>query len=270
MNISKRLCALVVVVFMLLVMPGSLFAATTETAVTFKPTFERLVIGADSTLRLKITGQYNDLMALQNRGQSLETTTKTLQYKNEELLVGLRQQIKLIDAPRIERLKLEAEQARKRHKPLLDLYQSLNNQAETASSLGGKKIASALRKQAGLMKIPVQLAREDIKAKDAALKAAKDKVTQTAKKVRATLSDIDTHKVKIKAVRSAATSIRTSYSAVWNTFKAAVKKNEAQAAASTLSTLITLSRNQADNLQLQYNLEVKISDTLALAKKQIP
>ncbi|MBC8079846.1 MAG: hypothetical protein H7X86_05850 [Gorillibacterium sp.] len=271
MNHCKRIITLLTMIIMLLAVPGILSAASAdETATAYKPTFDKLTASADLALRLKMTGQYNDLITLQNRTQTLEANTKALQFNNEEILVGLLQQMKKIDATHIEQLKLDAEQARKRHKPLLDLYQSLNNQADTASSLGGKKLASALRSQASLMKIPVQLARQDIKAKDSALKAAKDKAAQTAKKIRDTLSGIDSCKVRIRAGRSAAVSIKTSFSSLWKTFKGAVKKNEVQTAASTLPTLVNLTRNQVDNLESQYNLETKISDILALAKKQLP
>ena len=266
----KSIGLLLITAALLLQTSGPVSAAAAESAGSFRPTFDKLVAESDAAGRAKLSAQYGELALLESDCTTQAAAVKTRQYANEERLKKVKQQIKEIDAAKLARLKLETEQVRKKYQPLFDSYKSLNNQADTASSLGAKSLATALRKQANLLKIPQQLARQDIKNKDAALKTAKTKATQSGKRVKDTLAKIDSLKIKLKASRSTAAAHKSSYGPLWTTFRSAVKKKEIKSAAAGLPSLITLSRKQLEQLQQQVKLEEEISGILATAEKQLP
>jgi hypothetical protein len=146
----------------------------------------------------------------------------------------------------------------------------LNKQIEAAKLVKNKDLSSMLRIQANTLKIPVQLARADIKAKENEWKAAKGNTAKTVKKIRGTLADIDPNNSQIKAKQSAIKTIKASLSPLWTAFKQAVKKEDAIGAQGTLGSLVSLFQQINEENQNLFNLEVKISDILSAAKAQVP
>jgi hypothetical protein len=271
MNPYLKSIGLLLFTFVLLFQtPGLGLAAAAASVASFQPTFEKLAADADATGKVTLLTQYGELATLESDITKQTAEVKKKQYANEERLKAIKQKIKQIDAAKLERLKKETEQVRKKYQPLFESYKSLNNQADTASSLGAKKLATGLRKQASLLKLPQQLARLDIKNKDAALKTAKSKAAEAGKKVKDTLAKIDSLKIKLKASRSTAAAHKSSYSPVWTSFRSAVKKKELKSAKAGLPSLISLSRKQLEQLQQQAKLEDEINTILASAEKLLP
>ena len=160
------------------------------------------------------------------------------------------------------KLEEEVTRTRARYQPLFSQYTALNKQIEAARLLNSKSLSALLRIQAAAMKIPVQLARIDISAKVKASQAAKDKASKATKKVRSSLNDIDPLNAQIKAKQGAYKTIQTSLSPIWTAFKQAAKKEDTNAVQSSLTSMVSLSRQMNGEKESIFKLEAKISDAL--------
>lgn len=270
MNTNKKIAALLITLMLYTVAPTAITAASLELSASMKTALGKMTAAADSSLKGKINTLYSDLLNLQEQDQNWDARIKTLHYKNEETLIVLRRQIKQIDADKLNKLEIQVNQTRDRYKPLFALYTSLNKQIAAAKPLKNKVLNAMLRLQADSMKTVYQLARQDIRTKENALKAAKDSAAKTIKKIRETLADIDPINVQIKAERSATNTPRKRVSTEWINFKYAVKKSDAKSTLDSLTTLVPLSHQIVYQKQKIHTLEKKISDTILKAKAQIP
>ncbi|MFD0696471.1 hypothetical protein ACFQZT_20605 [Paenibacillus sp. GCM10027628] len=245
-------------------------AASLEMTPALQASLDKTIANTSQAQGSKIKSQVNEFLTLQNQDQDWEAKISALHKENEEKEAALNKQIKEIDAAKLDKLEADTIQARERYKPLFSRYTELNKQIEATKLLKNKDLSSILRFQASAMRIPVQLARLDIKAKEDALRDAKDKASKLMKKIRGTLVDIDPINVQIKAKKSAIKDIESSQTPLWSLFKQAVKKGDAPGVLSSLSPLISLSRQIAPERQKIIKLEGKISDILAIAKAQLP
>ncbi|TVY01385.1 hypothetical protein [Cohnella terricola] len=255
--------------FVLVLPRGVSAAATIELTSSVKVPFDKTVAAADKTTAEKLNSLYGELAALLKEDNDTEAKIKALHYKNEEIAIALRKQIREIDAAQLAKLATQVQQAKARYKPLLDSYSALNKQISAAKTLKNKTLNSTLRTQADLMKPLVQLAREEIKTKEAAHKSAKTAAAKKIKAARDSLAAVDPLKVQIKAQRNAVGSVRDSRSPVWSNFKSAGKKSDIQGTQSSLTSLVSLSRQIATQQQKIYALEVKIADILSRTQSQI-
>jgi len=267
-TLSLALLALLIP-FVLALPRGTSAAAAIDLTSSVKASFDKTVAAADKTTASKLNSLYGEFAALLKEDKDMEAKIKALHYKNEEAAIALRKQIREIDAAQLAKLASQVQQAKARYKPLFDSYSALNKQISAAKTLKSKTLNSTLRTQADLMKPLVQLAREEIKAKEAAHKKAKDAAAKKIKAARDSLAAIDPLKVQIKAQRSAAGSVRNSRSPVWSNFKSAIgKKADVQGTQSSLTSLSSLSRQIVTQQQKIYALEVKIADILSRTKTQ--
>ncbi|WP_147304128.1 hypothetical protein [Cohnella lupini] len=245
-------------------------AATVELTVPIKTSFDKTVAAAtDKQISAKLNLLYVDFGTLLKQDLTDEAKIKALHYRNEEDLIAVRKQIRDIDADKLSKLTLQVKSTKDRYKPLFEAYTSANKQITLARPFKNKTLNALLRAQADALKLSVQYAREDIKAKEAALSAAKTSTSLKIKKARESLSAIDPLNVQIRAHRSAAGLPRGSLSPVWTNFKYAIKKTEAKGTLDSLSTLVMLSRQIADKQQKIYALEVRIADIIVQTKTQI-
>jgi hypothetical protein len=244
-------------------------AAAVELTVPVKSAFDATSVVADSQTAAKLNLLYRDLGALLAQDRDSEVRIRALQYRNEEQLIALRKQIKLIDADKLNMLESQVNQIRERYKPLFSRYTSLNQQITVARSMKNKTLNAVLRTQADVMKMAVQYARQNIKSEEAALQTAKAAAKRKIEAARETLSAIDPLKVQVKSLRNAASLPRASLSPVWTNFKHAIKKSEPKSTLDSLATLVRLTRQIVEQQQKIYALEVKITDTLVKTKSQI-
>lgn len=271
MNKRKSVSLVVILLIVALCLPfAGTAGAVVSISATTKKALDKTIASADSELKNKLNKQYSDFLQLQEQEKSGDARNKTIHYKNEDALAAVRKQMYEIDSAKIEHLEKHAEQTSDRYQPLFDMYKSLNRQISIAKSLGSKELASALTKQAQTMKVPLQLAREDIKLKKDALSAAKKERTNKIAQIRDTLSDIEPIEKKIKAERGAESIYKKNVTTEWSSFTRIVKKNDAKATSGSLAALISLSSQIVIQKQKMYDLEKKIGEIISKAKSQIP
>jgi len=269
MSFSKMFSILLAVVIAS-ACPSAVSAAPMTITASIQSSLDKTIAAADRAQANKINSLYNDFLTLQKQEQDLNAKIQVLRKENKETLTALNQQIKQIDKAKIDRLTAQVTQTRELYKPLLSQYTSLNKQIEAARLLKQKELGSLLRFQASLIKIPVQLARMDIKVKEDARLAAKSQTAKTVKKIRGSLADLDPVNAQIKAKQETVKTVEGNTAPVWSTFKQVVKNKDSSHVLTALGSLVTLSRQINEQKQQIYSLELKNSGILSAAKKQIP
>lgn len=249
--------------------PSSAEAAAVELSAPIQASFNKTVASADSSTAAKLNALYKELGTLLEQDRNSETKIKALHYRNEEALIALRKQIREMDAGKLDKLSTQVLQTKNKYEPLFTRYTAANKQITVAKPLKNKLLNSLLRAQADALKLSVQLARQDIRSKEDALRTAKTATALKIKNARNTLATIDPLKVQIKAQRSAASLPRKSLSPVWTNFKYAIKQGEAKSTLDSLSTLVRLSRQIMDQQNKIDALEIKISEIITRLKAQI-
>lgn len=245
-------------------------AASYELSATAKKSFDNMAEAAGGTLRKQLAKQYDDFLALQRQERSREAEIKELGKANDESLKAVRERIKQIDAAKIEPLKRQLDAAKEKYKPLLEQYTAVNKQISAAKPLKLKELNALLKLQADSLKIPVQLAKQDIKLKENALKAAKDSASAKQKKIRDTLAQIESHEQTIKAEKSAAAGIKKSLDADWKTFSPLVKQGDARSSSDKLAAMLNRLEQMVRHKTNTVNAEKKIAAIIAKAKEQLP
>jgi len=248
----------------------SVAAADAEVTVSVKKALDQTIASADQTRAGKLSASYKELISVQSQDSDLTSRIKAQSAANKEAISALNKQIKQIDAAKLARLEEEVKSVKERYAPLLARYTQLNKQLDMSRSVGTKELSSLLRLQLQAMKIPVQLARLSIKTKETAWKSAKDKAGQTAKKIRTSLEAVEPLQAQVKTKQSLVKSIDSSMTPVWGSFKQAVKKQEAETAASTLTSVVSMSSQIVKEKQHMLALEQKIRDVVAAVKAQVP
>ncbi|WP_027086127.1 hypothetical protein [Cohnella panacarvi] len=249
--------------------PAAMQAAAIELTAPVKADFDKTVKGADAGSAAKLKQLYPALQASLNEDLQLKAQIKAQHYANEQALLALRKEIRLVDGAKLDKLKGEVAQMKAKYKPLFDEYTALNKQIAIVRKLKSKLLNDALRFQADAMKVATQLARDKIRAKETELKNAKAAAAAKIKAARNTLGETDTLKVKIKSLNSAAALPRKSQSAVWTDFKYAIKKSETRSALNALDTLASLAKQVADKQREVLAAEKKIAAVIAKTKTQI-
>ncbi|MFD0673770.1 hypothetical protein [Cohnella sp. GCM10027633] len=268
-KLSSIAATLLLVLAVSIAVPGSALAAAIELTAPIKTDFDKTVAAAGGTTATKLKQSYPSLQALLNEDMQLEAQIKALHYANEEAAIALRKAIRDIDRAKLDKLQAEVDRIKAKYKPLFDDYTKLNKQISAARALKSKTLNAALNLQANAMKMATQLAREDIRAKEAALKAAKTSAAAAVKAARATLGETDAIKVQIKAYKSAAALPRKSQSPVWTNFKHAIKKQDVRGAMDALETLVSLAKQIAEKQRQALAAEKKIADVIVKTKAQI-
>ncbi|WP_248929586.1 hypothetical protein [Paenibacillus hamazuiensis] len=250
--------------------PAAALAAPIEIAASTKSALDKTVAQANQSQADRISSLYEELLALQKEQKDWDEKIKSLHAANQDNLSALGKQIKQIDAGELDRLESVVANTRKQYEPLLSRYTTLNKQLEAARNLKSKDLSGLLRIQISLLKVPVQLARADIKAKETSLRTAKAGASQKMKDIRGLLEDRDPLNEQIKTVKSAIKSTESEVSPVLSAFKQAVKKGDVSAISDSLTTLVSLSRQINEKKQAIYNLESRISAVLADAEAKLP
>ncbi|BFH11853.1 hypothetical protein WJ0W_000109 [Paenibacillus melissococcoides] len=253
----------------LLAGPAALHAASAELSATAKAAFDKMVAAADRSQADKLTQLYQELSQFETAEREWQEKTKRLHYDNAEALAGIRQQLKRLHEEKLKRLDSQVQEAKKKYQPLFDAYSALNKQISAAKIWKNKQLNAALRLQHTGMKPLVQTAREDIRRRQAALKSARQARTDAAKRVRQTLSAIDTVKVQIKKAKSAASTCKSRLSATRSTLTQAARKGDANASLKALISMTASSRQRNERTRQVFQLEQKIGDIIQKARTQL-
>ena len=248
---------------------GPAYAADPALTAAQKTAFDRTVAGADDAWAAKLTQQYREFETLLNSGKDWERKIADLHYRNEEALTAVRKRVQQIDADKLAKLKQAAEQTKAQHQKLFDLYRTANLQLDAARKLKNKTLTAVLKARADGLKVTVQLAKVEIKAKEESYQIAKKASAAKAKKVRDTLSAVSPLQIQIRAAKSALKAPRDSRQALWRTFTQALTKRDAKTAAGMLASVNGVTRQMIDSQQKMHALENRIAETIRAAEGQL-
>ncbi|MDG0792817.1 hypothetical protein OMP38_19525 [Cohnella ginsengisoli] len=246
-------------------LPGVSEAASFTFSAAAKTAYDKMNAATEPALRAKIASQHDALVSLEAKGDQTDEATAALHDRNELQLKTAKQRIKDIDADEIAKLDGQVKAAQVKYKPLFDGYTALNKRIEAARMLKNKDLNAALKLQADIMKVTVQLARDDIRAKQDKLKLAKSAATAKSKRAKEPLESIDGLKTRIQAEKRAASAAKQAGKTLWSSFNAAAKKNAPRDASNALASLLKIAGQINEAKQNQYAFEQKISEAIARA-----
>lgn len=250
--------------------PAAEAAPSVAISATAKIALDKTIAAAGEPLGSRLAEKYGNLLDLQQREERLDEAVRAAHAGNAERLLAVNAAIKRVDAAKLEALEQQAARAKERYRPLFELYSSLNRQIPVARALGGKHAAALVQAQAEGVRPAVQLARFEIRSKEAALRAAKDNAGRTARQIRGTLAAIEPVNVQIRADRSAAAALKKSAAAVSSALNRSLKSGDAKAAESALSSLVALAGHIAETKQKLLERERRIGGIIGRAEAQLP
>jgi hypothetical protein len=248
---------------------GSASASPTVITASVQASFDLTAAAAESAVRVRLKSQYSELSLLSAQYDSREIQIRALHDQNAESLIVVREAIKNIDQASVARLTAAVSSAKERYQPLFDQYSALNKRIALLKGLKDKTLNSVLKAQSEAMKLLVQLARQEIRDKEALLKAAKDTRTKRVAAARKILAGIDSPQISIKSQKSAASALNKRLTADWSDFKAAVRKQNSVLAGQSLSSMVSGYRQIAASKLKIIELEQKIAAIITATHKQI-
>jgi hypothetical protein len=247
---------------------GSASASATAITSSVQAAFDLTAAASDSASRARLKSQYSDLTILSAEYDSRELRIRALHDQNAQALIVVREAIKNIDQASVTRLTATVTSTKERYQPLFDQYSALNKRIALLKGLKDKTLNSVLSAQSDAMKILVQMARQDIRDKEALLKAAKDTRTQKIAAARKTLAGIESPQISIKSQKSAASALNKRLTADWSDFKAATRKQNSALTGQSLSSMVSGYRQIAASKLKIIELEQKIAGIIAATLKQ--
>jgi hypothetical protein len=248
---------------------GQVKAASVEMAPTVKASFDKMAASADRSVASRLTSAYQDVLTLDERNRGWDQNVAAVHSENADRLSALSEQLKHLDADKRQQLEEDYRQAKQRYQPLFDTYKALNKQVAFARLFKSKEASVALRAQADAMKMPLDLARQEIKTKLDAWNGAKKSTADTVKRVRATIAETKPLQDQIKAKKKSITSMNQRFSEVWKSFSPAARKGDAAAALHALTGAVSAAQQRNDLKEGVYALEIGIRDILQRAKNQL-
>jgi hypothetical protein len=266
MRFRSRFAALSIALILLLsqVHPAVHAAASFEFGVTVKTAFDKMKGAADKTTAAKLTTQYAELQTIQRLALDWDSRISKLHYQNEEAVLAARKRIKEVDADKLLKLEAAVAQVKKKYEALFRIYDSLNQQLSIAKSFKDKTIVNVLKPQVETTKAAVQLAKLDIRSKEAALKNGKANTANTIKKLREQLNHIDPIKIKIKASNSSVSQTKKQFATEASILNQVVKKGDATA---TQSTFIRMVAYMQQIVSYKQNIYAYEQQTMAIIAK---
>ncbi|MGZ9585120.1 hypothetical protein [Paenibacillus marinisediminis] len=256
------------VLFMLA--PLSAAAESVELSATMKKAFDKLMEDADAAQAKSMKALYQQALDYQRQITQLDQSIKTLSSENDAAESKLRKEIMQIDSAKLASLDAKLQQTKDRYKPLFNSYTLINQQLAAARKLKDKDLTSILSLQADQIKLLVQLAREDIKSKEAALKAAKDQAASLMKRIRDTLAGIDKLEARIKSERSSVTALNKQTSTMKSSVYQAIKLKDVKLLNKSLTTLASHVRTIVTHKEAIMKLEQEIKGVISKARAMLP
>ena len=266
----KRFTGLWIMLVIAVLSPAHTFAASiVHLTPSIKASFDTTAGAADASTKSRLTNLYAELAMLQIQHDNREERIRVLHYKNEQMLILVRQQIKEIDAGVVSPLEAQLKSVKERYQPLFDQYSSLLRRISIARNLKDKNLNAVLKAQGDAMKVLVQLARQDIRDKEARLKAAKETRSLKIASARKTINSIESSQTGIKAEKNVVTALNKRLTADWSSFKSAIRKPNPAIASQSLSSLVSIFRQIASSQQKIEEMEQRIAGVIEKTKAQI-
>ncbi|MUT64782.1 hypothetical protein [Paenibacillus sp. NEAU-GSW1] len=256
--------------FAAIAVPASpVHAAAFEFSAAGKAAFDKMADAAKDGTQLK--KQYSDLQSAQKRELDWDRKINELHYRNEEALAAARSRIKQIGAKKQADLAAEVEKTRSKYEPLFELYDSLKQQLALAKSLNSKTMTAILQPQVDTAKTAIAMAREDIKAKENALKKAKDEANAAKKKLNGMLAPInDSLKIKIRSSKGTISSLKKSFATEGKILNQSVRRGDAAASSASFIRMLDWQQQINEQKQSIYKYETQIGSIISNASAQIP
>lgn len=244
-------------------------AAPFELSVTYKAAFDKMTAGADKTTAATLKQLYSDLLTSEKQAAAWDTKINALHAGNTQTESDTRAKIKEVDAAKLAKLKAEADKTRAKYEELFALYDSLSSQLRIAKSLDSKAAVAILQPQVDVLKASVALAKEDIRGKDAAYKAAKTAASKKIASLKATLEGVEKHEAGIKTAKSTIGTVKKLFNAETKTVKDALKKGDTGRTRDSLARLLAYSKQIVEQKSKIYGFEQQIAAVIANTNKQI-
>lgn len=261
--------AVVILLMPLFFSAGTAAAAAVVLTPSIQAALDLTATTAPAGDRNRLKSQYSELTVLTAQYDSREEQIRVLHEANAQSLISVRKQITAIDQAAVAKLTATVTSAKERYQPLFDQYSALNSRITLVKGLKDKTLNAVLKAQADAMKITVQIARQDIRDKEAVLKAAKEARTRKMTAARNTLSGIESPQASIKSQKSAAAALNKRITADFSSFKAAIRKQNPSLAGQSLSSLVSGYKQIAVSKQKIIELEQKVAAVIAATFKQI-
>ncbi|WP_028547170.1 hypothetical protein [Paenibacillus taiwanensis] len=265
----KRLMFMLMLLFISTGFPSSAAAISVVWSDTTQAAFNKTVSQAPSAYASRLQAAHQSLVAQQGQERQLDTNIAAQQARNSQNEAVVRKQIKNMDTTLLRQLEKRVQDARNRHKPLQAYFTSLQQQITVARKLKQTELASALRVKSDIVKVTVQLAKEDIRKCEQAYMKAKQSAAQAMKRVRTTLTDAVALRVKITSARKTVVSLNKLAPSVLKPFRQAVKATDAKACIEALTPLVSLSRQLVEQKQRIMALQHDIATVISKAHEQL-
>jgi len=219
--------------------------AAAELTPTVQAAFAKLAAGAEPQTAGKLRARYQEFTQTQEEERKADADIKAVHYKTEDLRIAVNKRMKERDAAKLAALEKQVKELKERRQPLFDTYTRLNQQLSIARTLKSKAAISLAQAQVDALKVPVQLAKEEIRRKEDEWRKAKAEKSAYLKKVGEVLAETDSIALKRKAERSSAAAAGKIVTAESKVFSAAVRKADASGALASLTRLAAGARDSA-------------------------
>jgi hypothetical protein len=268
-KLMKTTLAVLLMMVSIFTSAGAATAAAAVLTPSVQAAFELTAAAADSSARARLRTQYSELSVQTVQYDEREEQIRVLHESNAQALTVVRNQIKEVDQAAVTKLTTAVNNAKQHYQPLFDQYSALNNRITLVKGLKDKTLNTVLRTQADAMKIVVQIARQEIRDKEALLKAAKETRTRKIAAARKTLSGIESPQTTIKSQKSVASALNKRITADFGDFKSAIRKQNPALTGQSLTSLLSGYKQLAASKQKIIELEQKVAAVIAATSKQI-
>ncbi|KKO52493.1 hypothetical protein [Paenibacillus sp. DMB20] len=193
-----------------------------------------------------------------------------LRKLNTDNLKEIHSKLKLIDKEKLDKLKSEADHARKKYEPLLAEYTDLGKKAAEARKRKDRKSAVMFDLKRNRIKASANAARQEIKVKRDALTAAKKLASAKVKAVKEALVPVQALKKQITAENKKISDYNKNRIASDKRYKSAVKLGDAIMAAAELRQIVGYLGSVQSSQKSIYEWESGIRKTIQAAESKLP
>ncbi len=269
MLITRLIAFIILLIFSLSLNVPLGLAVDYELTTNGKKTLDEIIKSASPAIAERMRSQYDEFLATQRTQERTVTENKQSRVKNAENEAKLRQDIRNVDQAVIQKYEQQVQQAKSRYHPIFDQYSQLNQQLALARKLKDKELTAMLRSQADIMKITVQIARQDLRNKQDDLSKARSNRTSKIKKLRNSLERIDTWENKMKIERHTMSQVKQRQAFSWKNFQEQIKNKNTAEASTTLSSLNLVAKQLLEHHREVGRLESRIAQHLVEVRKQL-
>lgn len=260
MKIRMPAAALLLTFLLTVLLPAAVTEAAVSTlSATAQKQFDKTKAGLASSDGAKLQSLYQSFVqqqtAVQNRDARLKSTAKINNDKESEL----RQKIRLIDKAKLEALDKKIAQLKKSYQPLFNQYEAAQAELKAARKFGIKELTAAVQLKVDLLEISAKSAKEDIRAAQTALAAAKAAANDKMKRLRGQLDAIKEEEKRISVEKSAISQLNKQKSEEWSDLLYALRSYDGTTSLRSLATLNGVVKQIADRQARIEGYEQKIA-----------